>query len=176
MGRPRINAPHKFYIDMHTAEGGQVAVYKTPKSGSIWQSRVYVGAERRYRIKSTKTADFATAMQFAKDRYYEGRQAKKQGNTAQLWSPPFSKVVDEFIAWLEEQIKAELRPGGPLKRFKNSLNWWKKYMGADTFTAITAQRISGFAVWRQENSKKKLAITTLAVLVQHERRHGFVRR
>ena len=89
---------HKHYEEYVDLRGdGRIVMYKRKDHSKRpkWNVRLKIPNTKGYVVKSTKTTDFNEGKRFSEDLYYELEGKVRRGET--LKSPPFSKVVDEFI-------------------------------------------------------------------------------
>ena len=89
---------HKHYEEYVDLRGdGRIVMYKRKDHSKRpkWNVRLKIPNTKGYVVKSTKTNDYNEGKRFSEDLYYELEGKVRRGET--LKSPPFSKVVDEFI-------------------------------------------------------------------------------
>ena len=82
------------YVDVRN--DGKIVMYRRPHlKNPKWNVRLKIPNHKGYVIRSTKTSDYNEGKRFSEDLYYELEGKVRRGET--LKSPPFSKVVAEFI-------------------------------------------------------------------------------
>ena len=82
------------YIDLRN--DGRIVMYRRPHlKNPKWNVRLKIPNTKGYVIRSTKTTDFNEGKRFSEDLFYELEGKVRRGEVLQ--SPPFDKVVTEFI-------------------------------------------------------------------------------
>lgn len=151
----------KHYIEIHTYEDGDIAVYRRHDYPDNWYCRVKVNADdRRYLVRSTKTSNLDRARHFAYKKYFEAAALKEHGEINKLWARPFPWVADRFLEKVAERVKAGLDSESKLKRVRFSLAKWKKYLDKP-ITKIKHAEIEDYEIWRR-NQNGAIARTTIA--------------
>jgi integrase len=95
----------KYFKDNIPLMDGQAFIFKTPRSGDIWQFRTYVEKEGRRFQRSLRTADVETAQQKARELY-----AQVVGDVARgkkLFGEHFPVVAEQWLDYQTERVKAE---------------------------------------------------------------------
>ena len=82
------------YVDLRN--DGRIVMCRRPNlKNPKWNVRSKIPNTKGYVIRSTKTSDFNDGKRFSEDLYYELEGKVRRGEV--LKSPPFDKVVKEFI-------------------------------------------------------------------------------
>ena len=91
--------------DVERLLGGRGEIYKMSRSGAVWQCRIWLKDERRYRRLSLKTSDYETAKQRAEQLIFETSAGKEAGK--KFFGMNLGTLVEEFLEYRRKDIGVE---------------------------------------------------------------------
>lgn len=124
--------------------------------GDIYYARYKITNKRvadgqRYVTESLDTTDEATALDRARQRYTEIRNAERENKA--IKSGSVNAEIDEFIEAYEEGLGKGLRRHSThmLRGFRKSIvRYFKEYIGRKNIQDVTAQDLEDYEAWRHE--------------------------
>jgi len=139
---------------------GQIRIYKTIKSGDVWQFRMYVQAEKRYVRESLRTRDKELATQKAKSRFIE--ISAKILREEKIFSITAKQLVEKYLEYETERHESGQIRLGRLANVRTHVKHYLRFIGERT----AIQNYSGkeFRNYRAFRQKQKKDITMSAVL------------
>jgi integrase len=139
---------------------GQIRIYRTVKSGDVWQFRMYVQAEKRYVRESLRTKDKEIATQKAKARFIE--ISAKILREEKIFSITAKQLVEKYLAYETERHESGQIRLGRLANVRTHVKHYLRFVGERT----AIQNFSGkeFRNYRAFRQKQKKDITMSAVL------------
>jgi integrase len=88
--------------DVEKLLGGRGEIYKMARSGDVYQCRVWLSDERRYKRQSLKTSDYETAKQRAEALIFEISAGKEAGK--KYFGMNLGLLIEEFLAYRKADI------------------------------------------------------------------------
>lgn len=139
---------------------GQIRIYRTVKSGDVWQFRMYVQAEKRYVRESLRTRDKEIATQKAKARFIE--VSAKILREEKIFSITAKQLVEKYLEYEKERHESGQIRLGRLANVRTHVKHYLRFIGERT----AIQNFSGkeFRNYRAFRQKQKKDITMSAVL------------
>ena len=83
--------------------GGKGELYRMPRSGDVFQCRIWVPSERTYVRKSLKTTDYETAKLKGEELIFRVLGEVAQGK--KLFGISLGELVDKFLEYRWEDVK-----------------------------------------------------------------------
>ncbi|MDB4844392.1 hypothetical protein OAH55_02460 [Hellea sp.] len=90
---------------IRTPFGGKGEIYKMPRSGDIYQCRMWLNAERRHLRKSLKTSNYTEAKLRAEELILETIQGVKQGK--KFFGVTLQTIVDDYLEYRQKDVGVE---------------------------------------------------------------------
>jgi integrase len=139
---------------------GQIRIYRTIKSGDVWQFRMYVQAEKRYVRESLRTRDKELATQKAKARFIE--ISAKILREEKIFSITAKQLVEKYLEYETERHESGQIRLGRLANVRTHVKHYLRFIGERT--AIQNYSEKEFRNYRAFRQKQKKDITMSAVL------------
>ena len=163
------------YIDLRN--DGRIVMYRRPHlKNPKWNVRLKIPNTKGYVIRSTKTTDFNDGKRFSEDLYYELEGKVRRGEV--LKSPPFDKVVTEFINDCDfiYKDKSPQYIDGNIQICKNHL---VPFYGKTPIDEITEDTMTNFVTHQfREHSHSNVTVrhhqTVMGRILQYGRRKGYL--
>lgn len=139
---------------------GLVRIYRTPRSGDVWQMRMYVQSEQKYVRKSLKTRDKRVALELAKD---EGLIVlSKVRNGEKVFSITAGELQKLYLAHITEQVTGNQISEGRARNIKSFTNRYVEFLGNnETIQNIPERKFIEYRQFRQ----KQVPTIKLTVIV-----------
>lgn len=146
--------------DAHDLFDGRIRIYRTIKSGDVWQFRMYVQSEQRYVRESLRTRDKEIALQRAEAKFieYSARILRDE----KIFSITAKQLVEKYLAYENERYENGQIRLGRLRNVCTHVKHYLKFIGEKT----AIQNFSGkeFRAYRAFRQNSKKDITMNAVL------------
>jgi len=146
--------------DVHDLFDGRMRIYRTIKSGDVWQFRMYVQAEKRYVRESLRTRDKEIARQRAEAKFieYSARILRDE----KIFSITAKQLVEKYVAYETERHESGQIRLGRLANVRTHVKHYLRFVGERT----AIQNFGGkeFRNYRAFRQKQKKDITMSAVL------------
>jgi integrase len=146
--------------DVHDLFDGRMRIYRTVKSGDVWQFRMYVQAEKRYVRESLRTRDKDIATQRAEAKFieYSARILRDE----KIFSITAKQLVEKYLAYETERHESGQIRLGRLANVRTHVKHYLRFVGEKT----AIQNFGGkeFRNYRAFRQKQKKDITMSAVL------------
>lgn len=146
--------------DVHDLFDGRIRIYRTVKSGDVWQFRMYVQAEKRYVRESLRTRDKEIARQRAEAKFieYSARILRDE----KIFSITAKQLVEKYVAYETERHESGQIRLGRLANVRTHVKHYLRFVGEKT----AIQNFGGkeFRNYRAFRQKQKKDITMSAVL------------
>lgn len=91
---------------MHPILGGRAEIYRMPRSGNVFQFRMWIAGERKYVRKSLKTSDLETARQRAENRVFRIASDLDQGKA--VFGATLGDLIDKYLEWRAKDVQLGL--------------------------------------------------------------------
>ena len=146
--------------DAHELFDGRIRIYRTVKSGDVWQFRMYVQLEQRYVRESLRTRDKEIAIQRAEAKFIE--YSAKILRDEKIFSISAKQLVDKYLEYENERYENGQIRLGRLRNIRTHVKHYLKFIGEKT----AIQNYSGkeFRNYRTFRQKSKKDITMNAVV------------
>ena len=111
---------NKYFTDNIPIMDGMAYVHKTPRSGGVWQMRMWVKEEDRHVRKSLRTKDLDEALQLAKHEV-----AQILGMTAtgkRLFGLDFGEAAKQWLEVQKDRVSTNRITDGRYKTLKTQIN------------------------------------------------------
>ena len=82
--------------------GGEGELYLMPRSGDVYQLRIWLSQEKKYLRKSLKTTDYITALNRAKDEVLRVMSDTKQGK--KQFGVTLGELIQEYLNWRYQDV------------------------------------------------------------------------
>ena len=163
------------YIDLRN--DGRIVMYRRPHlKNPKWNVRLKIPNTKGYVIRSTKTTDFNEGKRFSEDLFYELEGKVRRGEV--LKSPPFDKVVSEFINDCDfiYKDKSPQYIDGNIQICKNHL---VPFYGKTPIDEITEDKMTNFVSHQfREHNHSNVTVrhhqTVMGKIFQYGRRKGYL--
>ena len=163
------------YIDLRN--DGRIVMYRRPHlKNPKWNVRLKIPNTKGYVIRSTKTTDFNEGKRFSEDLFYELEGKVRRGEVLQ--SPPFDKVVTEFIDDCDfiYKDKSPQYIDGNIQICRNHL---VPFYGKTPIDEITEDLMTNFVSHQfREHSFSNVTVrhhqTVMGKIFQYGRRKGYL--
>jgi integrase len=146
--------------DVHDLFDGRIRIYRTAKSGDVWQFRMYVQAEKRYVRESLRTRDKDIATQRAEAKFieYSARILRDE----KIFSITAKQLVEKYVVYETERHESGQIRLGRLANVRTHVKHYLRFVGEKT----AIQNFAGkeFRNYRAFRQKQKKDITMSAVL------------
>ena len=166
-------------FDAHDLFDGRIRIYRTIKSGDVWQFRMYVQSEKRYVRESLRTRDKEIATQRAEEKYieYRGKILREE----KIFSITAKQLVEKYLEYEKERHQSgQIRLG----RLANVRTHVKHYLGfireKSGGEKIGIQNFSGkefrnYRVFRQKQKKDITMSSVLNELITIQKMYSFAK-
>jgi len=139
---------------------GQIRIYRTIKSGDVWQFRMYVQSEKRYVRESLRTRDKELATQKAKARFIE--ISAKILREEKIFSITAKQLVEKYLEYETERHESGQIRLGRLANVRTHVKHYLRFIGERTaIQNYSGKEFRNYCAFRQ---KQKKDITMSAVL------------
>lgn len=133
--------------------GGKCFIYRSPRSGDVWQYLQYVPNEKKYLRISLKTKDRQFATELAEKKFADTLGRIHSGEKL------FSLTAQEFVQRYLEYLQTRVQNGSIRKSFltnrKYHLNVYMKFIGGDTrILSVPAEKFRDFLDYRRSQPTK----------------------
>jgi integrase len=146
--------------DVQELFDGRIRIYRTVKSGDVWQFRMYVQAEKRYVRESLRTRDKDIATQRAEAKFieYSARILRDE----KIFSISAKQLVEKYVMYETERHESGQIRLGRLANVRTHVKHYLRFVGERT----AIQNFGGkeFRNYRAFRQKQKKDITMSAVL------------
>ncbi len=128
---------------------GLVRIYRTPRSGEVWQMRMYVQSEQKYVRKSLKTRDKRVALEQAKD---EGLSVlTKVRNGEKVFSITAGELQTRYLKHIAEQVAGNQISEGRARNVRSYTNRYVEFVGEnETIQNIPERKFMEYRQFRQK--------------------------
>lgn len=128
--------------------GGKCHIYRSPRSGDVWQYLQYVPTEKKYIRVSLKTIDRQFATELAEKKFANTLGRIHSGE--KIFSLTAQEFVDRYLEYLQKRVGI----GSIRKSFftnrRYHLNLYLKFVGSDTrILSIPAEKFRDFVDYRR---------------------------
>jgi integrase len=160
------NKTHQI-TQQHDVLGGKAIIFRASVSGDVWQFRCWIKEEQKYLRKTLGTRDRATALKRAEELYLQIYADIKSGK--RLFGITLGELVNEYLKWRAEDVRAELITQGRLGTLSSHLSHIRAYKGANTkLSELDAQSIFDYAQFRKiKQSAKDVTIKNEQATINH---------
>jgi integrase len=146
--------------DVHDLFDGRMRIYRTVKSGDVWQFRMYVKAEKRYVRESLRTTDKEIAKQRAEEKFFQYKA--RMDRDEKIFSITAKQLAEKYLAYETERHESGQIRLGRLANVRTHVKHYLRFVGEKT----AIQNFGGkeFRNYRAFRQKQKKDITMSAVL------------
>jgi len=116
---------------------GSVRIYRTTKSGDVYQFRMYIAEETRHKTESLRTRDKGLAIERAKRRFIEYQARLQNGEV--LFSLNAQQLADKYLTYQEDRLSSGQISIGRFSGIKGHIKSYLSFIGKKT-------KISSFLV------------------------------
>lgn len=127
-------------------DGALVVYQRTDVAKPIWHCRIKF-PDSPYIRRSLKTRNEAFAIRKAEQLYDDLRYRFERGLV--LRSPPMSKAIDEYLAWLEEEVERGDAKPKKLTDHRKLVRYAREYFGDQALDKITDGDVERYKEWRK---------------------------
>ena len=174
----------KFYTDNIPIMEGQAFLFKTPRSGDIWQFRTYIEKEGKRFQKSLRTTDVETAQRKGRELFAEVLGDVARGK--KLFGELFVVVAQEWLEYQIERVTAERITKERHSTLKTQINRHitsyviEKLGKKAKIGGLDFNTFYDYGIWRKNRNPEVLDVTirnettTIQSLVRYAFRQGYL--
>jgi len=163
----------------HSILGETAQIYRVPKSGDVWQFRMYIASEQKHYRKSLKTRDLDTAKSRASELTLD--LLAKQQNGVKLFGMSLGELVAEYIHFRQEDVEDGQLSSGRLVTIKSQLKHFLELKGSDTkVTELDSNSLKDWRVMRRKKNPEVQLVTirneqaTLSAMAKFANENGML--
>jgi len=109
---------------------GSVRIYRTTKSGDVYQFRMYIAEETRHKTESLRTRDKGLAIERAKRRFIEYQARLQNGEV--LFSLNAQQLADKYLTYQEDRLSSGQISIGRFSGIKGHIKSYLSFIGKKT--------------------------------------------
>ena len=110
--------------------GGDLKLFRTTKSGGVWQLKIWIFEEQKYFRKSLRTRDEDFARRKAEDEYIQIKAKRLNGQ--KVFKVSLHTVIDEWLEIQKETVGLTRTPAR-WKTIQTQTNWLKEFIPDKNF-------------------------------------------
>ncbi len=114
----------------HSILDGTAQIFRVPKSGDVWQFRMYIASEKKHYRKTLKTRDMETAKLRAQKLALDIHA--KEMNGVKLFGVSLEELVEEYVKHRQREVDAGMLSAGRLVTIRSQLKHFLELKGYDT--------------------------------------------
>jgi integrase len=160
--------------DVHDLFDGRMRIYRTVKSGDVWQFRMYVQAEKRYVRESLRTRDKDIATQRAEAKFieYSARILRDE----KIFSITAKQLVEKYVAYETERHESGQIRLGRLANVRTHVKHYLRFVGEKTaIQNFGGKEFRNYRVFRQKQKKDITMSAVLNELVTIQKMYSFAK-
>lgn len=139
---------------------GDVLLYRSARSGKVYQMRYLVRKEGRYFRKSTREKNLEKAKEVAKKFYYEIMGSLQVGR--KIFSITAQELVDKYIQMQQRRVDEGHITQGRHSTIETMMKWFLKFVGANTkIGSINTKKYKDYYSFRKHNAPNVQNVTLI---------------
>ena len=155
-------SPGNFQHSNHEVLGGKAKVFRTAKSGDVYQFQMWISEEKKYLRRSLKTKDLETAIGRAEELYLQTYSDVSTGK--KIFGLTLQELVDKYLNYrLDDVALGNITKGRHSTirfQLRHLLNWKN---GETKVNALDRNDCYNYEVWRMKETP-----TTQKTTIRHE--------
>ena len=167
-----------FQHSNHKILGGKAKVFRTPKSGDVYQFQMWVEGEQKHFRKSLRTRDLDTAIIRAEELYLQTYSDISTGR--KIFGMTLQQLVDAYLEYRQEDVALGNITKGRHITLSGQLKHFLSYKGKDTkINSLERNSAYEYEVFRvtEHPSTQKVTIrneqSTINAMVKYAYKQGY---
>lgn len=150
----------KFYTEEHDICDGAVKLIRTKQSGSVWQLRCWIHAEKKYVKKSLRTKDLDTAKTKGRELYYTMMGQISAGQ--KLFTITASQLVEKYLEHQQDRVDGGFITKGRYTTIRTQMTHFVGFVGADRkLDTINREKYKDYYLYRRKHHPKVQDVTLI---------------